>query len=743
MEKNPYEKNKYLEKHQYLNVSQAELERKWRLYEEEQELMKLMMGASAPGNASAVPFISTWKTDNTSTGSSNSNQVRLPLMPNGSYNFYVNWGDGTVSSIAAWNQPEATHTYAAIGTYTITITGYINGWSFAAISPATGATGDRLKLLTITQWGCLQFNSIITDPLVNAGAFYNCTNLTLLTVSDTPNFNGSPSTFNFFRGCTALTLINNVNSWDVSGVTYFRGMFRECTNFNDNVGNWNVGNATSLAIMFFGSTGPTIAGKFTNGGSSSISNWNTSNVTDMNSMFTYQPSFNINIGAWDTSKVTNMQFMFYGCTVAPYGTFDNAGSNSMGNWNTSSVTNMAQMFQNQPAFNRNIGGWNTGNVTTMVGMFYGLPVSPFNGIFDNNGSDSINNWNTSKVTSMNTMFTYQPLFNRNIGSWNTSSVTNMASMFYASATTAVAGIFNKDISNWNTSAVTTMATMFVGQNSFNQEIGKWNVGNVTTFSGMLTISAGVGVFNNGSTDSIKNWDTSKATTIRSMFQRQPLFNREIGLWNIGNVTDIAFLIAGGVDKAFTNAGTSSIGNWNTAKVTTMTSAFYGCNQFDVNLGTWNTGLVQTIDGLFACSPSAGIFNNGGSDTIKNWSLGNVTNFDGMFNNQALFNQPIGSWNVSKATNMPNVFTSATAFNQTLANWNVSLVTSFTNFMANKTNLNYSTANYDALLIGWASRSVKPSISINFGTIKYTAAATAARAILTSAPNNWTIVDGGI
>jgi surface protein len=681
MEKNPYEKNKYLEKHQYLNVSQAELERKWRLYEEEQEAMKILMGISAPGNAYSVPFISTWKTDNLSTGSSNSNQVRLPLMPNGSYNFYVNWGDGTVSSIASWNQPEATHTYAAVGTYTISITGYINGWSFAAISPATGATGDRLKLLTISQWGCLRFNSIITDPLVNSGAFYNCTNLTLLTVSDTPNFTGSPSTFNFFRGCTALTTINNINSWDVSGVTYFRSMFRECTNFNDNVGNWNTANATNMSIMFFGSTGPTIAGKFTNGGSPSIGNWNTSNVTDMNSMFTYQPSFNIDIGAWNTSKVTNMQFMFYGCTVAPFGTFDNAGSNSIGNWNTSSVTNMAQVFQYQPAFNRDIGGWNTSNVTTMTAMFWGA----------------------------------------------------------VSGT----GLFNKDISNWDTSKVTTMNYMFSNQANFNQEVGKWNVGNVTDMNNMFSCSGSTGVFNNGSTDSIKNWNTSKVTSIRGMFQRQPIFNREVGLWNVGNVTDMSFFIAGGVDKAFTNAGSSSIGNWNTSKVTNMTSAFVGCNLFDVNLGAWDTSSVITIDGLFYFPVTPGIFNNGGSDTIKNWNLGNVTNFDGMFNGAAAFNQPIGSWNTSKATNMPNVFISATAFNQTLANWNISLVTSFTNFMSNKTNLNYSTANYDALLIGWASRAVKPSISINFGTIKYTAAATAARAILTSAPNNWTIVDGGI
>ena len=93
--------------------------------------------------------------------------------------------------------------------------------------------------------------------------------------------------------------------------------------------------------------------------------------------------------------------------------------------------------------------------------------------------------------------------------------------------------------------------------------------------------------------------------------------------------------------------------------------------------------------------------------------------------------------------MDRVFLGQVGFNQPIGNWNVSLVTSFTNFMLGKTNLDYSTANYDALLIGWASRPVQAGRSINFGTIKYTAAASAARAILTSAPNNWTIVDGGI
>jgi hypothetical protein len=207
-----------------------------------------------------------------------------------------------------------------------------------------------------------------------------------------------------------------------------------------------------------------------------------------------------------------------------------------------------------------------------------------------------------------------------------------------------------------------MAQMFFHQPNFDQNIGSWDVSKVTTFSAFLG-GFQSGTFNNGGSNSIKNWNTGSATIMTSMFATQRLFNQEVGLWDVSKVTNFAsmFLPTSGFFGTFNNGGTGSINSWNTALATTMAN---------------------------------------------------------MFQNQTGFNQPIG-------------------------NWNVSLVTAFTNFMTGKTNLDYSTANYDALLIGWASRSVKPSISINFGTIKYTAAATAARAILTSSPNNWTIVDGGL
>jgi len=86
---------------------------------------------------------------------------------------------------------------------------------------------------------------------------------------------------------------------------------------------------------------------------------------------------------------------------------------------------------------------------------------------------------------------------------------------------------------------------------------------------------------------------------------------------------------------------------------------------------------------------------------------------------------------------------ATAFNQDIGAWNVSNVTNFIDFMRNKSAASYSAANLDSIYNGWSSRPVQPNLSISFWTIKYTAAGQAGKDILTNAPNNWTITDGGI
>jgi len=154
----------------------------------------------------------------------------------------------------------------------------------------------------------------------------------------------------------------------------------------------------------------------------------------------------------------------------------------------------------------------------------------------------------------------------------------------------------------------------------------------------------------------------------------------------------------------------AIGNWDVSNITNMGTMLFSANTFNQNIGGWNTG--------------------------------SVTNMSQMFQNAIAFNQNIGGWNTGSVTNMVTMFSNATAFNQDISNWNIANVTLFTNFMANKTNLNYSATNLDLIYNKWSLQSVKPNISINFGTIKYTASGQSGKNVLTGAPNNWTITDGG-
>ena len=371
----------------------------------------------------AKPFISTWNTAITYTGSTANNQIRLPLISTGVYKFTVNWGDSTTDNIITWNQAQTTHTYATPGIYTVTITGFIKGWDFSGfvILPAT-PNNDRRKLLSITQFGCLEIVTY-TSLTTTSGAFYECTNLNLTAVVDQPNFKNCTSTAGFLRGCAALTTVANINKWDVSKITSFRSALRECPSFDDNIGNWNTSQGKDFGLMFRGNTTNPLIGSFTNGGSSSIGNWDMRNATSLVGMFMYQRFFDQNIGNWDVSNVTDMSFMFL--------TF-----------------------------------WTGSDPTT----------APNNGTFNNGGSDSIKNWNTSKVTNMSTMFSGQNFINQPIGEWNVSNVTNMSYMLQARN-------FNQPLNNWDVSKVTTMSRMLQGQVSlgfqFNQSLSAWKLPLVT------------------------------------------------------------------------------------------------------------------------------------------------------------------------------------------------------------------------------------------------------------------------
>jgi surface protein len=345
------------------------------------QVNKVFLGSDLVWEKEVPSFEFNIKTDNLSTGSSNDNQFKLPLVSDGTIDFDVDWGDGSSDNITVWNQVETTHTYSSIGTYNIKITGNIRGWAF-------NFTGDRLKLLNVSKVSGLN--------LSRSRAFEGCSNMTW-TATDEPIIS-TTSMFCMFRDCTLFN--GNIGNWEISGVTDMFEMFRSATSFNQDISSWDVSNVTTMQSMFL----------FATSFNQPIGSWNVSSVTEMNNMLQQATSFNQDISSWDVSNVTIMSQMFY---------LTSSFNQDISSWDVSNVTTMSGMFRQANSFNQDIGSWDVSSVTNFLNIFLS------NSAFNNGGSTSINNWVLStNPINMQQMFRNATAFNQPIGDWDISSVTN-------------------------------------------------------------------------------------------------------------------------------------------------------------------------------------------------------------------------------------------------------------------------------------------------------------------------------
>jgi prepilin-type N-terminal cleavage/methylation domain-containing protein len=165
---------------------------------------------------------------------------------------------------------------------------------------------------------------------------------------------------------------NPINGWedfyvDYSGTQYsfwdsqynvFTGqiinmsiLFAWKTNFNADIGYWDVSSVENMEGMFFDAT------SF----NQDIGGWDVSSVFDMVSMFDIATSFNQDIGGWDVSSVDDMNWMFNEAT---------SFNQDIGGWDVSNVQSMFSMFSYATSFNQDIGGWDVSNVQSVNYMFY-------------------------------------------------------------------------------------------------------------------------------------------------------------------------------------------------------------------------------------------------------------------------------------------------------------------------------------------------------------------------------------
>ena len=326
-------------------------------------------GASFSTSCVPVPFVSTWQI-------SENQSITIPVFPEESYDYTVDWGDGQVES----NFTEAaSHTYSAAGAYDVKITGdfpriYFNG------------SGDRDYIIDVSQWGNNVWSSMNR-------AFSGCKNLNI-SASDTPNLSQVTDMSDMFRNCEAFN--SDINAWDVSTVTNISGLFYFCKVFNQPLDLWNVSAVTNMNGVFY------LCRKF----NQNINTWQVGEVTSMAGMFSDAKVFNQPLNAWDVSQVTTMESMF---------TANNAFNQPLDQWNTKEVTSMSYMFRDASAFNQPLNTWNVSGVTTMFWMFKNATV--FN--------QPLNDWDVSQVTNMEAMFSGAEAFNQSLAQWDVSQVKNM------------------------------------------------------------------------------------------------------------------------------------------------------------------------------------------------------------------------------------------------------------------------------------------------------------------------------
>ena len=300
-------------------------------------------------------FVSVWDTENTSTGSSASDTVTLPLESDGTYAFHVDWGDGSSDDITAFDDAAVSHTYSVAGTYTITITGTIDGWRF-------NNTGDRLKLEEIQQWGPLRVGS-------NQAQFFGCENMAI-TATDELDVSGETELGGLFRNCFGITTPPVTTNWDVSSCLTFRDMFRDCSGMTTppDTSLWVTTVLDQVIAMFRGSgiTSPP-----------DVSGWDMSVCTTFREMFRDCSDLASppDVSGWDTGACLTFDNMFRSCT-----SMTTAPDVSL--WDTAACGSFAIMFLNCVFDTVEVDQWDISALTDASSMFQGgtLTTTKYNEI---------------------------------------------------------------------------------------------------------------------------------------------------------------------------------------------------------------------------------------------------------------------------------------------------------------------------------------------------------------------------
>ena len=350
----------------------------------------------------------------------------LPLDTTSNINASIDWGDGTVNTVTSYNDPNAFHTYTTAGTYTVSMSGIIDGWDY--LSPSNAGT-DKTQLGDISNWGTFESTML--------AGFYQCTNLTVSATDTLTITNGS----NVFNGCTSLTTID-LSNWDVSGTTTMTAMFRSCTSLTSAIfTGLDTSTITSFNSLFLGATSLATV--------TDCDSLNFDIATDISSCFNGCTGLT---GALDFSNLTInastfMVSVFNGCTGLTSIDLSNGCTTverTFGMFN--GCTNLTSVDMTGWVMNSNQAPQDTFHGCTSLTTITGHENFGFGGVTFSGGMSSMFEGCSSLLTLDTSL-------------WTLTGVQSIESMFKGGATVMATVT---DIENWDISALTNATDFMLG-----------------------------------------------------------------------------------------------------------------------------------------------------------------------------------------------------------------------------------------------------------------------------------------
>ena len=220
------------------------------------------------------------------TGASES--FTIPCQDIGTFNAIIDWDDGSISSITAYDDADLAHTYSDAGIHTIRVRGSFPNIYF-------NNDGDGAKVISVIQLGKVGWATL-------SGSFFGCSGLTSFTagVCDT---SAVEDLSDFLRLCVNLPSIS-LSGMNTSNISVLSNAFR----------NMNLLEALDLSVI------------------------DTSNVTTISNMCRGNVMMaSLNVAGIDTSLLQNFQEGFYNCQLL------NADLSSL---NFSSASNLTNFLWN-------------------------------------------------------------------------------------------------------------------------------------------------------------------------------------------------------------------------------------------------------------------------------------------------------------------------------------------------------------------------------------------------------------